>query len=291
MIQLINVNKSYDNRLILQDLNLEIYPGNVIGLVGPNGAGKSTILRLIAGVVHADAGIVAINDLDVIDNASIKQHIYFLSDEPYFFNQATLFEMKSYHKIMYKNFDETYYEETLKVFEINENAPLSSLSKGMKRQAALLLALSCKPEILLMDESFDALDPLMRFVIKQCIIDQVEEKQMIVIISSHNLNEIQDLCNQIILISNKGIEMSQSIETLKSSYHKFQIVFDSPQSQEIFHDFDPVSLSGTSQIFTLIIKGVYDDIKLKLDALNPRIVEYASMSLDEIYRSEMGGDK
>lgn len=289
MIQLINVNKSYGENLILEDLNLIIEPGSVLGLVGPNGAGKSTILRLISGVIRADAGIVAVNEYDIFDNADSKQDIYFLGDDPYFFNQATIRDMKEYIKIFYKNFDEDFYQSLISQFNISEDVSISSFSKGMKRQAALIVAMASRPKILLMDESFDGLDPLMRFKLKQNIVDQLENNEMIVIISSHSMSEIQDICDQVMLVSNKGIKLNEKMETIHLAYHKFQVVFSNKVSPEIFNSLNPVSVVGLERIYTVIVKGELTEVRTKIDALNPIVVEHSHLSLDEIYRLEMGG--
>lgn len=289
MIQLINVNKGYDNHLILEDINLTIENGSVLGLVGPNGAGKSTILRLIAGIIQADAGVVVVNEYDIFDNADVKQCIYYLGDDPYFFNQSNLKEMKEYIKLFYKNFDETYYYQLLIEFGINEREPISSFSKGMKRQASLILAIAARPQILLMDESFDGLDPLMRFKLKQYIVEQLDLKDTIVVISSHSLGELEDICDNVVLVNNRGLQMSGRIENIHASYHKYQIVFQDNTSAQSFATFDYLKLTGSNRIFTLIIKGDKQELDDKIAALNPYIIEHTNLSLEEIYRLEAKG--
>lgn len=291
MIQLINVNKRFGDNLILEDLNLIIKPNSIIGLVGPNGAGKSTILRLISGVIQADAGIVAINEYDIFDNDTMKENIYFLADDPFFFNQSSLSGMKDYIKVFYKNFDDQIYTDLIEEFKISETASISSFSKGMKRQAALIIAISSRPKILLMDESFDGLDPVMRFKLKQNIIDQLETSEIIVIISSHSMSEVQDICDQVILVSDKGIRLNDRIETIQHKYHKFQLVFTEKISIDQLSFLKPLSITGTERIFTLIIKGVYDEIMKNISTLDPIVVEHSTLSLDEIYRLEMDGDQ
>ena len=287
MIQLINVNKGYEDNLILEDINITIDNGTVLGLVGPNGAGKSTILRLIAGVIQADAGVVAVNEYDIFDNDEIKQSIFFLGDDPYFFNQSTLNDMKNYVKIFYKNFDDAYYDELVTIFSINPNELISSFSKGMKRQAALIIAIAARPDILLMDESFDGLDPLMRFKLKQSIVEQLDRQNMIIIITSHSMGEIQDICDSIILVNNKGITLNEKTDDIHIAYHKFQLAFDKDTDASIFDALNPYSVSGSHRIFTLVLKGDLEEINQVINDLNPLIVEHNYLSLDEIFRLEL----
>lgn len=287
MIQLINVNKGYEDNLILEDINITIDNGTVLGLVGPNGAGKSTILRLIAGVIQADAGVVAVNEYDIFDNDEIKQSVYFLGDDPYFFNQSTLNDMKNYVKIFYKNFDDDYYDELVTIFSINPNELISSFSKGMKRQAALIIAIAARPDILLMDESFDGLDPLMRFKLKQSIVEQLDRQNMIIIITSHSMGEIQDICDSIILVNNKGITLNEKTDDIHIAYHKFQLAFDKDTDASIFDALNPYSVSGSHRIFTLVLKGDLEEINQVINDLNPLIVEHNYLSLDEIFRLEL----
>lgn len=289
MIQLINVNKGYEDRIILEDLNLLIEPGTVLGLVGPNGAGKSTILRLISGVIQADAGIVAVNEYEIFDNDRMKESIFFLGDDPYFFNQSTIRDMKEYIKLFYHNFDEDFYQKLLSDFNISDTVMISSFSKGMKRQAALIVAMASRPQILLMDESFDGLDPMMRFQLKQNIVEQLDKEEMIVIISSHSMSEIEDICDTVLLVKDRGIALSEKMDTIHLSYHKFQIAFKEKVDLDILKALNPITMEGHDRIFTLIIKGEYEELKSKVQALNPLVMEHSNLSLDEIYRYEMGG--
>ncbi len=288
MIQLININKSFDHRLILEDVNLNIHNGTVLGLVGSNGSGKSTILRMIAGVIQADAGVVAINEYDIFDNDVVKQDIFFLADDPYFFVQSSLKDMKQYLKLFYKRFDDEVYHSLLKEFDISETDKLSGFSKGMKRQASLILALASKPKILLLDESLDGLDPSMRFKLKQYLCDIVIDEETIVVISSHSLNELNDICDSIVMIKDGTIEEEQTLNQVQISYHKFQVVFKEIPDHALLDDLSFVSIKGDQRIYTIIAKGIREDIEGSLRVLNPLIIEHSSISLDEVFRHEDG---
>lgn len=291
MIKLLNVNKSYGDKLVLQNINLDIKKGTVLGVVGPNGSGKSTILRLLAGVMEADAGMVSMNDENIFDHPYIKEKIVFLADDPYFPLQSTLRNMKNYYQIFYPTFDEAYYYELLEEFPIDENEKLSDFSKGMKRQATLILAMASRPEIMILDETFDGLDPIMRFKLKQFIVDGITENNMTFIISSHILFEIESICDNVILIDKQGFKISESINDLYRSYTRFQVVFDAPPADKTFLRLQALSIEGNQRIYNIIMKGDRDDNLAQIEKLKPIIVESSELSLEEIYRYEVKGDQ
>ena len=194
MIQLKQVSKSFDNTLVLDQVDWFVKKGSVFGLVGPNGAGKSTILRLISGVITPELGVVTLDDENVYDNPQVKQRILFLSDDPFYLNQANIEEMKEFYKIFYPSFNESMYQRLLNNFPVPTNKKINDFSKGMKRQVGLILALSVNPDVLLLDESFDGLDPVMRLTLKRFIAQEMTSREMTVVISSHNLRELEDIC-------------------------------------------------------------------------------------------------
>lgn len=289
MLNLINVNKSYGDKLVLQNINLTIKPGSVLGVVGPNGSGKSTILRLLAGVIEADAGVVSMNNQDIFDNAKLQESIVFLADDPYFLLQSSLLDMKAFYKIFYPHFDEEYYHELLKEFPIDEKEKLSTFSKGMKRQATLILAMASRPKVLIMDETFDGLDPLMRFKLKQFIVDGITEENMMVIISSHVLSEVESICDTVVLIDNQGLAINETTDRLHTLYTRFQVVFDDIPNQKMFNKLNALSVEGTQRIYSIIMKGNRDENLAKITDLEPSIIETHNLTLDEIYRYEVKG--
>ena len=289
MLNLINVNKSYGDKLVLQNINLTIKPGSVLGVVGPNGSGKSTILRLLAGVIEADAGVVSMNNQDIFDNAKLQESIVFLADDPYFLLQSSLLDMKAFYKIFYPHFDEEYYHELLKEFPIDEKEKLSTFSKGMKRQATLILAMASRPKVLIMDETFDGLDPLMRFKLKQFIVDGITEENMMVIISSHVLSEVESICDTVVLIDNQGLAINETTDRLHTLYTRFQVVFDDIPNQKMFNKLNALSVEGTQRIYSIIMKGNRDENLAKITDLEPSIIETHNLTLDEIYRYEVEG--
>lgn len=290
MLNLINVNKSYGQKLVLENININLKEGSVLGVVGPNGSGKSTILRLLAGVIEADAGIVSMNNENIFDNEKLQEGIVFLADDPYFLLQSSLLDMKSFYKIFYPTFDENYYQELLKEFPINENEKLSTFSKGMKRQATLILAMSVRPKVLIMDETFDGLDPLMRFKLKQFIIDGITSSNMVVVISSHVLSEIESICDTIILINNQSLSINETTEDLYAMYTRFQVVFEHVPSKKMLDKLDALSIEGDQRIYNIIMKGNQEENINRINEMEPMIVESHLLSLDEIYRYEVKGE-
>ncbi|CAM3700492.1 ABC transporter ATP-binding protein [Erysipelothrix urinaevulpis] len=287
MIEFINVNKKFGEKLVLHDLNLTIQEGSIVGLVGANGSGKSTILRLLSGVMLADAGVVRVDNQEVYDNDLIKQEIFFLADDPYFFSQSTILDMKRFYKIFYKNFSDDLFETLLADFKLDVNAKINSFSKGMKRQVSVILALSCQAKILLLDEAFDGLDPLMRFKLRQYITDKTYENNSIVVISSHNLRELEDICDTIAIIDNHQLKMNHSTQEYLDLYHRYQLAFQEPVDPQVFQELNPIHVSGKSQLFTLILKGDKEILDEKIAGLKPIINERSNVSLEEIYVYEL----
>ena len=287
MITINNLSKSYDTKVVLNDINLEVKSGHVVGLVGPNGSGKSTLLRLISGVLEPNAGLVRINNQDVYDNPVIKQEVFFLGDEPYFFNQSTINDMKEFYKLFYPNFDENTYLELVNDFKLDPNVRINSFSKGMKRQVVLIFALAAKTKIILLDEAFDGLDPKMRFKLRQYISQEISDRDIIVIISSHNLRELEDICDTIVMIHNNELQFSHSTDDVNSIYHKYQMVFKEEFNPENFKILNPLNVSGKERIFTLILKGDKEQLDESIKALDPLIFEHNRVSLEEIFIYEV----
>lgn len=287
MIQFLNVNKGYDRKIVLEDINWNVEKGHCVGLVGPNGSGKSTLLRMISGVMEPDAGIIEIDGQDIFENPDKKGKIFFLGDEPFFFNQSTIHEMMQFYKLFYPNFDSVMYQNLLKEFKLNPRTKINSFSKGMKRQVVLILALACKPEILLLDEAFDGLDPMMRFKLRQYISNEISERNILVIISSHNLRELEDICDNIVMINNRTLQFSHTTYDVQNIYHKYQIVFQDDTDIETLKALKPLHVSGKSRIFTIVFKGERETIQNQLETLNPMILESNAISLEEVFIYEM----
>jgi len=289
MIQLTSVSKSFDNKLVLDRIDWTVKKGSVFGLVGPNGAGKSTLLRIISGVIKADNGQVTVDGEFVYDEPLVKKRILFLADEPFFLHQSTLREMKEFYKIFYPSFDETMYSKLLNNFPIPENEKINTFSKGMKRQTGLILALSVNPDVLLLDESFDGLDPVMRLTLKRFISREILNRDMTVVISSHNLRELEDICDQIALIDNKKVVMSGEVDSIKGDFHKIQVGFSHDVKEDIFAFLNPLHVDKMGNVFVVVAKGDIQGILDSIKKLEPVLVTELPLNLEEIFVYEMEG--
>jgi ABC-2 type transport system ATP-binding protein len=289
MIQLSHVYKSFDTKKVLVDVDWEVPQGSIFGLVGPNGAGKSTILRCISGVLLPDKGEITIAGQNVYNNPSIKKRILFVPDDPYFLPQSTMKEMRKFYEIFYPSFKESMYRKLLNNFPINENEKINNFSKGMKRQANIILALSIMPEILLLDEAFDGLDPVMRLTLKRILTDQLLERKFTVVISSHNLRELEDICDRIALISDCKIGLNDEVENIRALYHKFQVGYTTLPEHEVFESFDPMHLEIRGNVAVLVIKGDAEELKKQLIETKPVLLDEIPITMEEVFVYEMEG--
>ncbi|KAF0227218.1 MAG: ABC transporter ATP-binding protein [Erysipelotrichaceae bacterium] len=287
MIALKNIKKSFDNKLVLENIDWEIPKGSIYGLVGPNGAGKSTLLRLMSGVLSPDAGQITLEGEIVYDNPSAKQKIMFVPDDPFFLTQSTLKEMKKFYQIFYASFNETMYQKLLGHFKLNENEKINDYSKGMKRQASVILALSCDPEVLLLDEAFDGLDPVMRLMFKRLITDELMNRQITVVISSHNLRELEDICDSIALLDQHTISIQDEVENIRSNYHKLQIGYTKEQGADIFKEIAPLHLEQRGHVYLMIAKGDISSIRALIESTQPVLLEEIPITMEEVFVYEM----
>ena len=289
MIQFSHVSKSFDTKKVLDDMTWEVPQGSIFGLVGPNGAGKSTILRLISGVLLPNQGEITIAGQNVYNNPAVKKKILFVPDDPYFLPQSTMKEMRKFYEIFYPSFKESMYRKLLNNFPINENEKISNFSKGMKRQANIILALSIMPEILLLDEAFDGLDPVMRLTLKRILSDQLLERKFTVVISSHNLRELEDICDRIALISDCKIGLNDEVETIRAVYHKFQVGYTTIPEIEVFTRFNPMHLDVRGNVAVLVVKGDSIELMKQLNETHPVLLDEIPITMEEVFVYEMEG--
>ncbi|MDF2566862.1 MAG: transporter ATP-binding protein [Oscillospiraceae bacterium] len=287
MIRLDNVIKKFDDYIAIDVEDLQIKKGSIYGLVGSNGAGKSTLLRLVSGIYKPEFGRVLVEEQSVFENPFTKHKIFMVSDDPYFLSQSTLDLMAKFYKQYYHNFDDEVYKRLCGIFGLPVNKKISTFSKGMKRQAIFLLALSACPEYLLLDESFDGLDPVMRQLVRRVLIDIVAEKNLTVVISSHNLRELDELCDHIGIIHKGKLLFSSELESLKQGYQKIQLAFDHEVKKEDFADMEMMSFSGEGKFANIVVKGEYEDVIKKIERYSPLATQVVSMNLEEIFLKEM----
>ena len=282
-----NLTKEFDGTLALDQVCFEAEDGCVYGLVGSNGSGKSTLLRLISGVYCPDGGKVGIDGISSFNNPSVKSQIAFLGDTPYFLPQSNLKEMAQFYKSTYKNFDTDTYKYLLSVFPLDEKARLSTFSKGMRRQAALILMLSTRPRYLLLDEAFDGLDVVMRKTLSNIIIDSTEKLGMTVIIASHNLREIEDMCDHISLLHKGKLIADGGIEEVSGKIHKIQAVFENVPETEVFRGLDIMKIERNGSIISLVARGEKEKIVAFVENLSPKFLECIDVSLEEAFIYEL----
>ena len=289
MIEVNGLYKSFDKFKALNGVNMHVEKGNIYGLVGPNGAGKSTLIRHLTGVYRADAGEILIDGKPVYENREIKEKIVCIPDELFYFLQADTLEMKRFYKGIYKKFDEKLFERMKDYLPtIDVKRSIRRLSKGMQKQVAFWLAICCKPEVLILDEPVDGLDPVMRRQVWSILMSEVAEREMTVLVSSHNLRELEDVCDHVGIMHKGQIMIERSLSDLQGNISKIQVACASgvPKLPE---QFDVIHMSNTGRVYTLIVKGNPKEAENYLLAENPAVVDVLPLTLEEIFIYEMGG--
>jgi len=287
MIEINNLLKKFGDFTALDSISFKVESGSIFGLIGSNGAGKSTLLRSICGVYEPDGGNIVVDGMETFENTDIKDDIFFISDFPYFLPQATINETALIYQSIYKKWDSITFEHLCSVFPLDRKQKIHNMSKGMQRQAALILALSTKPRVLLLDEIFDGLDPVIRQLLKQIISDEVTNSNLTVLIASHNLRELEDFCDHIGLLHKGGILFEQELDSLKLGIHKVQAAFRPLPRVDEFEIFDIVKKETRGSLVTFVARGTHDEILEKLNTLNPVFSEIIPLSLEEVFISEM----
>ena len=290
MIEGIEICKKFGDFTALDHLSFQVETGTVYGLIGPNGAGKSTLLRPTAGIFKPDSGEILYDGEPVFENHGAKQKMAFIPDDVFFFNHSTIVDMKNYYKGIYQKFDEKVFEELWACFPLlDRKTPMRRMSKGMQKQAAFMLAISMRPEFLMLDEPVDGLDPVMRRQIWSILMSEVSERKMSVLISSHNLRELEDVCDHIGIMNKGKILLQHSLEDLQSSVTKIQVVFED-EMPDLDREFHIVSRSDLGKVHTLIIRGDSGEITDALNKYHLIFMEVLPLSLEEIFIYELEGE-
>ncbi len=282
MLSITDLHKRFDDFEVLKSLDWTVPQGQIIGLIGSNGAGKSTLLRCITNVYDIDSGTILL-DGRPIDQG--RERVFFVSDEPFYVNRFNTRMMKGFYRSFYPLFDDRTYQRLIDIFKFDEKKPIHLLSKGLKRQCMLILALSCQPDLLLMDESFDGLDPMMRLTLKRELIRLVEENGISVVISSHNIRELEDICDGMALLENRTIAFTNTLEELNQNYHKVQLGYKEAPEPQTFINMPLLSYEISNKIVTVVYKG--DQAKPLLDQTGPILVNPLPLSMEEIFVVEM----
>ena len=287
MIKIENLSKKYDKDNVLDNLNCTIKDSCIYGLVGSNGAGKSTLLRLINGIFIPDSGTILIDEKEVFENEDLKQELVFIPDDLFFYPNYTLLDTAKYYQAMYKNFDMDYLCNLAKKLKLDLNKKISTFSKGMKRQCALICALATHSKYMFFDETFDGLDPVIRNTMKKIIAKQMDEYKTTIVMTSHNLRELEDICDNLGLLHKGGILFESDIDTIKTNMFKVQISLKHDFSKDSFKDLEVLSYKKIGSIATLIINDKKKTSKKILEKLNPIILDFLPLTLEEVFIYEM----
>lgn len=289
MIQVENLVKTFDGFRALDGADFHVKKGAIYGLVGPNGAGKSTLIRHLTGIYKQDEGSVLIDGEPVFENPAAKEKIAYIPDELFYFAQADTMEMKKFYEGIYPNFDAGLFGKIREAFpSIDTKQTIRRLSKGMQKQVAFWLAISARPQILILDEPVDGLDPVMRRQIWSLILQDVTEHGTTVLVSSHNLRELEDVCDHVGIMNHGKIIIERSLSELQSSICKIQAAFQS-EMPKLPKDLEVLHMSTTGRVHTMIVRGEPKQIKEQFTALNPMLMDVLPLSLEEIFIYELGG--
>lgn len=287
MIEIDGVSKQYGDKTAIRDLVLGIDDERVFGLIGTNGAGKSTLLRMMAGVLKPSRGTITLDGDSVYENPEAKRKIYFVADDPYFFPNATAETMARYMMTIYLDFDKKRFDELLKDFGLEPKDRISSYSKGMKRQLAILLGICANTRYLLLDEVFDGLDPVMRQSMKSLFAEDMERRHLTPIIASHNLRELEDFCDHIGFLHKGGLLLSEDLSDMKLGIQKLQCVFKNEQdAKEVLGKLTVVDHRTRGRLHTLVVRGEASDVKAVFDHVPMTFFEVLPLTLEEIFISE-----
>ncbi len=287
MIEVSNISKTFDDIKAVNDISISINEKNVFGLIGTNGAGKSTFMRMLAGVLKPDSGSILVDGISVYESEEAKRLFFYISDDQYFPPSAKVSDMENYYKLFYKGFDSGKLNGYLQRFELDKNRKISTFSKGMKKQLSILLGVSSGCKYLFCDETFDGLDPVMRQGVKSIFAKEMEERGLTPVIASHNLRELEDICDYVGLLHKGGVLLSKDLEQMKSNIFKVQCVFsDKDKEFETLNQMEVLHTERRGSLVTLTIRGERKNIVSIIESTNPVFCEVLPLSLEEIFISE-----
>lgn len=286
MIELHGVSKRFGRMEAVSRMTGEIREGSVFGLVGTNGAGKSTCLRMMAGVLKPDEGKVLVDGQEIFENEEMKSRVFFISDDQYYLPNATPKEMMEYYRIFYTCFNEERFSELMEKFGLEKERKISAFSKGMKKQLSVILGICANTKYLLCDETFDGLDPVMRQAVKSIFAMEIMNRDFTPVIASHNLRELEDICDHVGLLHKGGILFSKDMEEMKETIHKVQCVVSEESKYRLLKNLDVMKTESRGNLLMLTVRGSKADIEEKFQKENPVYFEVLPLSLEEIFISE-----
>ncbi|KGX92385.1 ABC transporter [Pontibacillus halophilus JSM 076056 = DSM 19796] len=289
MIESKNLSKTFQRDKVVQDVTFHVKKGSIYGLLGSNGAGKTTLMRILAGILRQDEGEVLIGDEPVYENVKMKGKMVFIPDSLYFFNQYTTDQLAKFYQDLYPNWNQQRYEKLAEMLKLDTNKKVSRFSKGMQRQVGFWLALSAMPDILILDEPFDGLDPVTRRTIKNLVVQDVADREMTVLISSHNLREVEDICDHVGILHKGSMLLQRDLDELKSDIHKVQVAFKGGMPEGLKDNLDVLHEETRGSVKLLIIRGEEEDVSTAIESYQPVLYDLLPLTLEEIFIYEMGG--
>ena len=290
MIEIRELVKTFDGFAALDGASVSVPQGAIYGLVGPNGAGKSTLLRHLTGVYRQDSGSIAVDGADVWENVAVKQRIASIPDDWHYFMQSSIRDMMKFYRGFYPQFNMERYEKLRGVFSLDEKQLIRRLSKGMQKQAAFWIAMCCMPDYLILDEPVDGLDPVMRRQVWSLILQDVAERGTTVLVSSHNLRELEDVCDHVGVMSRGKLLLEHSLSELQDYTVKLQLAFEGAELPALPPEIKVLHHAQTGRVHTLICRGSAEELEQQLAALHPIFIDAVPLSLEEIFIYELGGE-
>ncbi|WP_046174475.1 ABC transporter ATP-binding protein [Domibacillus indicus] len=288
MIKADQVSKRFGRFEAVKSVQVHVKKGSIYGLLGSNGAGKTTLLKILSGIIEADHGKPTIEGEQIFERPDIKKRILFIPDQPYFFHQTSLLQMASFYKAVYERWNEERFRQLYEHFALDPKAKLSRMSKGMQRQAAFILTLSAMPDALILDEPFDGLDPVMRQQVKNLLIQDVSSRKMTVLVSSHNLREMEDFCDAVGVMHKGSLLYEKDLEELKTDVSKLQVAFKKMPNESFLKGMNVMHYEKRGRVLTCIVRGNEGDIDRHVRSYEPAIYDVLPLTLEEIFTYEMG---
>ena len=287
MIEVRNIRKSFGSVQAIDGVSATIEEGHVFGLIGTNGAGKSTFMRMICGVMKADEGEILVDGEEVYDHPGVKQQIFYISDDQYFFRNGTPEEVRRFYETYYPKFDREKWEDLMGRFGLEKKRKINTFSKGMKKQLSVINGICANTKYLLCDETFDGLDPVMRQAVKALFIREIEERGMTPVIASHNLRELEDICEYVGLLHRGGILLEKDIDDMKLNIHKLQcVVKEEDMLMRMKEALEIVTMDNRGSLYTVTVRGTDEEIIKTMEEIQPVFYELLPLSLEEIFISE-----
>lgn len=286
MIEVRNLHKRFDEIVAINDISASIGEGQVFGLIGTNGAGKSTLLKMLAGILKPDRGEILIDEMSVFENPKVKSELFYISDDQFYFQNDTPDDMKNFYKTMYRKFDSERFYHLIDGLGLDKNRKISTFSKGMKKQLSVALGVAANTKYLLCDETFDGLDPVMRQAVKSIFANDIEQRGLTPIIASHNLRELEDICDHVGLLHKGGILFTRDLEDMKLGLHKIQCVFAEETTIDDLKELEILSTKQIGSIYTITVRGTEEEVMDAMRGVDTIFFEMVPLTLEEIFISE-----